>query len=125
MLVYQSFATELLESNEGRRMFDAMGLIGEYMSIESFERAARQARFKTVEVDSIDSEWRELWLESGDRDVIDDLLRVARMRRMQDQLIGRYGKGRFEVIYANALWGIYQLIGKIKPRAYLFAKPYV
>jgi SAM-dependent methyltransferase len=125
MLVYQSFATELLEPIEARRMYDAMGLIGEYMSVESFERAVRQAKFKTLEIDQIDSDWRELWLEGGDRDLIDDLIRVARMRRTQEQLVARYGKGRFEAIYANSLWGVYQLIGKLKPCAYLLSKPYV
>ena len=125
MLVYQSFSTELMETNEGRRMYDAMGLIGEYMSTESFERSARQAKFKTLEVDQINSEWRELWLEGGDRDLIDDLLRVARMQRTQDQLVARYGKGRFETMYANSLWGLYQLTGKLKPCAYLLTKTYV
>lgn len=125
MMVYQSFATELMEPIESRRMCDAMGLIGEYISIDAFERTARQAKFKIQEIDSIDSEWRELWLEGGDRDVIDDLLRVARMRRTQDLLIGRYGKGRFETMYANALWGVYQIIGKLRPAAYLLSRPYV
>lgn len=125
MLVYQSFATELLEQSEARRMFDALGLIGEYSSADSFERVVRQTGFTIEQVDAIDSEWRELWLESGDRAMVDDLLRLARMRRTQDQLISRYGKGRFETMYADALWGIYQLIGKFKPTAYLLRRPYV
>lgn len=122
MLVYQSFATPLLEPVEARRLYDAMGYISEYMTVESFERAARHAKFKVSQVDRINSEWRELWLEGGDRDLIDDLLRVARMRRTQDQLIARYGKGRFEALYCQSLWPVYQLLGKIAPAAYLLTK---
>jgi ubiquinone/menaquinone biosynthesis C-methylase UbiE len=125
MLVYQSFATELLEQSEARRMFDALGLIGEYSNAGSFERVVRQTGFTIEHMDVIDSEWRELWLESGDRGMIDDLLHIARMRRTQDQLISRYGKGRYETMYAEALWGIYQLIGKFKPSAYLLHRPFV
>lgn len=125
MLVYQSFAGDLLEPIEARRMYDAMGLIGEYMSVESFERAVKRAKFKIIEVERIDSEWRELWLESGDQDLMDDLLRVARMRRTEDQLVARYGKGRYEAIYCTALWGVYQMLGKLSPSAYLLHKPIV
>jgi SAM-dependent methyltransferase len=125
MLVYQSFASELLEPAEARRMYDAMGLIGEYMSVDSFERAVRQAKLKIAEVDVIGSEWRELWLEGGDLDLMDDLLRVARMRRTEEQLVARYGKGRYEAIYCTALWGVYQMLGKLVPTAYLLTKPIV
>lgn len=125
MLVYQSFATELLEPLEARRLYDAMGLVGEYMSVESFEREVRRTRFKIGEVEQIGSEWRELWLEGGDRDLLDDLLRVARMRRTQEQLISRYGKGRYEAVVAGSLWGIYQMLGKLCPVVYLLEKPYV
>jgi SAM-dependent methyltransferase len=125
MLVYQSFSTELLEPQEARRLYDAMGLIGEYMSTESFERAIRRAKFKIIETEPVGSEWRELWLEGGDRDLVDDLLRVARMRRTQDPLIARYGKGRYESVYCAALWGIYQMLGKLCPTVYLLEKPIV
>jgi hypothetical protein len=102
-----------------------MGLISEYMSTESFERAIRQAKLRIVEKEPIGSEWRELWLEGGDRDLVNDLLRVARMRRTQDPLIARYGKGRYEAIYCGALWGIYQMLGKLCPAVYLLEKPIV
>jgi hypothetical protein len=125
MLVYQSFSGEMLEPLEARRMYDAMGLIGEYMSIESFEREVRRAKFRVAEVEQIGSEWRELWLEGGDRDLLEDLLRVARMRRTQEQLIARYGKGRYESVIASSLWGIYQMLGKLAPTAYLIEKPIV
>lgn len=125
MLVYQSFATELLEPGEARRLYDAMGLIGEYMSTDSFERAVRQAKLRILDVESIGSEWREFWLEGGDRDLMDDLLRVARMRRTEEPLVARYGKGRYEAIYCGALWGLYQMLGKLRPMVYLLEKPIV
>jgi hypothetical protein len=125
MLVYQSFATELLEPGEARRLYDAMGLIGEYMSTESFERAVRRAKLRIIETETIGSEWRELWLEGGDRDLLNDLLRVARMRRTEELLVARYGKGRYEAIYCGALWGIYQMLGKLCPTVYMLEKPIV
>jgi SAM-dependent methyltransferase len=125
MLVYQTFATELLEPQEARRLYNALAIIGENMNAANFEGHARRAGFVIQSIDRIDSEWRELWAESGDRQLIDELLWIARIRRSRDSLVHRYGHAKVEAQLAGASWGVYQMLGKLCPTVYLLRKPLV
>jgi hypothetical protein len=44
------------------------------------------------------------------------------MRRSETTLVADYGRERYEATYANFLWGIYQMLGKLQPTIYLLAK---
>ncbi len=125
MLVYQTFATELLEPLEARRLYDALAIIGENMNPANFEGYARRAGFTIQKCDQFDSEWRELWAEGGDLQLIDALLWIARIRRSRESLVHRYGKARVEAQLAGATWGVYQMLGKLCPTVYLLRKPLV
>ena len=122
MLVYQTFATELLEPQEAARLYSAVAIVPENMSRPYFESTARQAGFAIASVDEIGSEWREQWLETGDRRTIDDLLRAARLRRRQEELVARYGLATYEAALWGSSWGVYQLLGKLCPTAYVLEK---
>lgn len=122
MLVNQTFGTELLEFNEARRLFRAMALNSESMSPDNFELAARRTGFEVVAKEVVDSEWRERSAESGDGRLERDLLAVARLRRSREALVRHYGSGRFEAMYANHLWSIYQMLGKLQTIAYLLRR---
>jgi SAM-dependent methyltransferase len=123
MLVYQTFATDLCEPKEARRLWRALAIVPENMSRKYFEETAGEAGFAITAVDEIDSEWREFWLESGDRRTEDDLLRAARLRRQETELVARYGRGRYEAALADCVWGAYQLLGKLRPTVYALEKP--
>lgn len=123
MLVYQTFATDALEPREAARLYAALAIVPENMSPATFEETAREAGFAIEQRDVIDSEWRERWLEEGDRRMIEDLLLVARMRRREEALVQRFGRGRYEAEYAGAVWGIYQMLGKLCPTVYVLWKP--
>jgi SAM-dependent methyltransferase len=123
MLVYQTFATDLCEPGEARRLWSAMAMVPENMSRSYFEQNGAGAGFEITAVDEIDSEWREYWLESGDRRTEDDLLRAARLRRRETELVGRYGRDRFEAALGGSVWGVYQLLGKLCPTVYVLEKP--
>jgi SAM-dependent methyltransferase len=123
MLVYQTFATEQCEPDEAARIYRALAMHPENMSRAYFERNARAAGFEVTAVDEIDSEWREYWIENGKRDVLDDLLRIARLRRREDELVARYGRDRYEAALWGSAWGAYQLLGKLCPTAYALEKP--
>jgi ubiquinone/menaquinone biosynthesis C-methylase UbiE len=122
MLVYQTFATELLEPREAERLFSAVAIVLENMSRAHFEETARQARFTIASVDEIRSEWREHWLETGDRRTLDDLLHAARLRRREEELVGRYGRANYEAALWGSTWGVYQLLGKLCPTVYVLEK---
>ena len=124
MLTYQTFGTKLLEPNESRQLTSALAIQGVNLSASHFESGARQAGFRLILTDAIDSEWQEGWLEDGDPRIPNALLKVARMRRMRDSLVQRYGVPRFEAMMAGSLWGVYQLLGKLCPTLHLLRKGY-
>jgi ubiquinone/menaquinone biosynthesis C-methylase UbiE len=123
MLVYQTFATDLCEPKEARRLWIALAIVPENMSRTYFEETASEAGFEITAADEIDSEWREFWLESGDRRTEEDLLRAARLRRRETELVARYGRERYEAALADFVWGAYQLLGKLCPTVYALEKP--
>jgi SAM-dependent methyltransferase len=123
MLVYQTFATERCEPDERARIYRALAMPPENMSSHYFEERARAAGFEILSMDHIDSEWREHWIENGNRDVLDDLLRIARLRRREAELVSRYGRDRYEAALWGSAWGAYQLLGKLCPTVYALEKP--
>jgi ubiquinone/menaquinone biosynthesis C-methylase UbiE len=123
MLVYQTFATDLCEPREARRLWSATAIVPENMSHSYFEQNTAAAGFEITAVDEIDSEWRESWLEAGDLHTVDLLLRAARLRRRETELVAQYGRDRYEAALGGAMWGVYQLLGKLCPTVYLLEKP--
>lgn len=123
MLVYQTFATELLEPREAEQLCSAVAILPESMSRAYFENAARQARLTIASVDEIGSEWRERWLETGDLKTLDQLLRAARLRRREAELVERYGRATYEAALWGSIWGVYQLLGKLCPTVYVLERP--
>lgn len=123
MLVYQTFATELLEPQEAERLFSAVAIVPENMSRAYFEELAREAGFVIASMDEVGSEWREHWLETGDHKTVEHLLRAARLRRREEELVGRYGRASYEAALWGSIWGVYQLLGKLCPTVYVLEKP--
>jgi ubiquinone/menaquinone biosynthesis C-methylase UbiE len=123
MLMYQTFATLELEPREAERMFAALAMRAENMSPAYFEEQAKEAGLAIVTVDEVGSEWREYWLEDGDRRTIDDLLHAARLRRREEELVSRYGRDRYEAALWGSVWSAYQLLGKLRPTVYTLEKP--
>lgn len=122
MLAYQSFATELLEPAEARRLTDPFGLIADNMDTAYWESCARDAGFEIVERDEISGEWREWWEAEGTRKTSESILRASRLVRDQARLIEELGATAYEFAMADQLWGVYQLIGKLCPTIYLLRR---
>lgn len=123
MLVFQTFATPLLEQGEARRLYEIHSIIAENMDPELLEEIATATGFEIETVDEIGSEWREYRVESGMDEIGQDLMTLARMRRAQAELVERFGRNRYEATIANILWGVYLLLGKLGSRIYIFRKP--
>jgi ubiquinone/menaquinone biosynthesis C-methylase UbiE len=122
MMVYQTFATELLEFNEAMRLYRGLAINSESMSQDNFEAYARRCGFEIVTKDIVESEWRERSLESGDPRLLNDMLAISRMRRSREALERHYGQARYEAMMCGCLWSVYQLLGKLEPVAYLLRK---
>ena len=123
MLVYQTFATELLEPQEAERLFSAVAIVPENMSRAYFEELEHEAGFAIASMDEVGSEWREHWLETGDHKTVDGLLRAARLRRREEEFVARYGRACYEAALWGSIWGVYQLLGKLCPTVYVLDKP--
>ena len=46
-------------------------------------------------------------------------MQVSRLRRAKDELLDKLGEVPYRVVYGNALWSIYILIGKLETRLYV------
>lgn len=123
MLIYQTFATPLLEPPEAARLYLPLAIVPANMSTAYFEEVTRHAGFQLMEKDSIGSEWREAWEEDGTHTTATQLLHLARLRRKRDTYITTLGRTLYEVELANCYWGVYQMLGKLCPTCYLLRKP--
>ncbi|MBK8230052.1 MAG: class I SAM-dependent methyltransferase [Candidatus Eisenbacteria bacterium] len=115
MLIFQTFAGPLMEPREAERLYAALAVDPRNMDRAYVEAIAREAGFVVAERDPVGSEWRERRTEDGDPALLDDLLRVARLRRREVLLAAEFGREVYEATYAAALWGIYQMLGKLAP----------
>ena len=123
MLIYNTFATDLMYPGEAERRFAAHGVVPTNLDVDYFEGALRRAGFEILERDVIGTEWREHFEETGNRLTSSHLIRIARMRRARDRLITEVGRKVFEFYLADLHWGVYQMIGKLNPTIYTLGKP--
>jgi ubiquinone/menaquinone biosynthesis C-methylase UbiE len=122
MLIYQTFATELLEAHEAARLYRSLAIVPANMGTPEFEAACADSGLRIVERQVIGSEWREYWEETGARVTAGQLLRIARMHRDREQLIVDLGRDAYDCELANCHWGVYQMLGKLCPMLYILGK---
>lgn len=120
MVIHQVFATSLLEPREARHMYADLAVVPERMSVRGFEDAVEAAGFRIDIVDVIGSEWAEASAEAND--ATNYALQVARLRRAKGRLIDELGEVVYRAMYSNALWSIYQMIGKLESRVYVLRR---
>ncbi len=123
LLLYQTFATDRLEPLERAHLYADLVVAPERMSPEDFEKRALAAGFVIESTDVVGSEWREAWEEDGDGLTSRQLLYAARLIRRSEQLRAELGEADYRVELANALWGVYQMIGKLEPRIFVLRNP--
>ncbi len=123
LLVYQTFATDRLEPREKAQIYAGLAVVPERMVPADFEKRALATGFVIEEIDIVGSEWREASEEDGINLTSRQLLYAARLLRKPAQLRAELGDTNYQVELANALWGVYQMIGKLEPRVYVLRKP--
>ncbi len=121
MLIHHVFATPLMEAGEAQRLYTDSATVPERMAVHGFEQAVLSAGFTIEDVDVIGSEWAEASQEAGSAP--NYLLQVSRLRRTRERLIDELGEHVYRSMYANALYSIYQLIGKLESRVYILRRP--
>lgn len=120
MVVFAVFATPDLHPEEARRLCADAAIVPERLSAEDFEANARAVGFSLERVEILGSEYVEASQEAGTAP--NYLLQVSRLRRARAQLLAELGEVPYRVMYANALWSIYRLIGKLESRVYVLRR---
>jgi SAM-dependent methyltransferase len=120
MLAYVTCSTELLEPREAEALFRAVAVIPESTRPDAIERRAAEAGLKLVSKTELRGEWRERMIEDGTWDPKDNLLRLSRLSRRREELTQRYGAEAVAAYAADGMWGVYQLLGKLRPTVYVW-----
>lgn len=120
MVIHEVFATPLLEPDEARRLCADSATVPERFSVAGFEAAVAATGFEVERLDLVGSEWAEASQEAGTAP--NYMLQVSRLRRAKDRLVEELGEVPYRVMYANALWSIYQMLGKLESRVYVLQR---
>jgi SAM-dependent methyltransferase len=121
-LVYQMFATGLLEPRERMFLFEAMGVVDSSADVASTDAAIAASGLAVVATYEIGSEWGE-WSQERSGKPARNLLRAARLRRRADEYVQRYGQRSYDMMLGDCLWHVYAMLGKLTRRAIVVRKP--
>jgi ubiquinone/menaquinone biosynthesis C-methylase UbiE len=120
MVVHEVFATPTLGHEELMSLCAHVATYPERMAVAGFEAAAQSTGFEIENLEVIGSEWAEASQEAGTAP--NYLLQISRLRRAKERLVDELGEVPYRAMYGNALWSIYQLIGKLESRVYVLRR---
>ena len=118
MLVYTTFVTDRLTTQEAEMMNRHLGNVRANLVEANVERAFAGAGWAIERKDVIGTEWREHLEERGGT-VSRSLLRLSRLRRRRDVLVQRFGQDIYDHVEANLHWDTFQFLGKLLPIVYV------
>lgn len=118
MVAYVTLATDRLEPLERAELVTAAAVLS--FDAGEIEDAAADAGLVLRSREVLGSEWRERMIEDGSWAAAEDLLQIARVSRRRDEFAARYGDGAVEASLGGLLWGVYQMLGKLRPTVYVW-----
>jgi SAM-dependent methyltransferase len=121
MLLFEMFATPWLSEDDAARLWPPVAVVPRNTDPVYFEGCLREAGWEVERVEHVRSEWREFAEESGPGRTSRQLLISARLLRDPERYVAAMGRSEFESELSNALWGVYQMIGKLSARAYVLS----
>jgi ubiquinone/menaquinone biosynthesis C-methylase UbiE len=121
MLAWVTTATGLMESHEAARLFEPLAIEAKSVSRQHLEESFRRAGFVITRHEELGSELIEFYEERDNR-ASRELMRIARMRRMREELTVRWGQARYDSANALYHWTVYHLLGKLSSGYYLLQK---
>ncbi len=120
MVIFEVFATPMLYPEELQSLCRDVATVPARLSVADFEANVAAAGFTVEGLEVLGSEYVEASQEAGTAP--NYLLQVSRLRRARESLIGELGEMPYRVMYGNALWSIYRLIGKLESRIYVLRR---
>lgn len=118
VLVFATFATDLLEGRDAEMMRRHLGNVAGNLDREVVEAAMARAGLHAERVIAIGTEWRE-HAEERTRPMSRALLRLARLRRQRAAVIADHGRDVHDHVEANLHWEVFQVLGKLEPVVYV------
>ena len=124
VLVYQMFATDLLEPREAERLLAVMGCVPASMVPENTEAAIVAAGLRIERCVVLGTEWGEYDQEHTGKPAR-NLLHAARLLRDPERYVQRFGQANYDIALGDCLWHVYRMIGKLSGRIYVLTSPEV
>jgi SAM-dependent methyltransferase len=121
-VIYQMFATSLLEPAEAAFLLPVMGCFPGSMRPENTAAAIDAAGLRVDRCVVLGTQWGEHAQEHTRRPGR-HLLHAARLIRDPDRYITRFGQANYDIKLGDCLWHIYRMIGKLSSRVYLLSAP--
>jgi SAM-dependent methyltransferase len=121
-VVYQMFATELLEPLEAAWLFGALGVVPESTDPARTDEAIAASGLQVDQRLVIGTEFGE-WSQEHRGHPGRKLLHAARLRREPSRYIERFGQSAYEIMLGDSLWHVYALLGKLSRRIYVLSAP--
>jgi SAM-dependent methyltransferase len=118
-VIYQMTATDWLTPAEAARLWPPLGVYAASVDPRRLEAAIAASGLTVGQCIQLGGEWRERDEEDGGGRTCRQLLHVSRLLRDRPAYQQRFGADAYEAMLGNCLWGVYQMIGKLNPRAYL------
>lgn len=120
MVIFEVFATTMLYPEELQQLCADAATVPERMSVAIFETSVAASGFTIESRDVLGSENVEAAQEAGTAP--NYMLQISRLRRAKQSLLEEMGEVPYRVMYANALWSIYRMIGKLESRIYVLRR---
>lgn len=119
MFIYSLFASDLLNPCERERLYGDV-IVPENVERESFEAAVHESGLSIALYEDLGSEFIQWRIERGYRQILSDLLRVARMAQLKKQSVDEDFVKAYDASYHTLYnWDLYRLIGKLHDVVYV------
>jgi ubiquinone/menaquinone biosynthesis C-methylase UbiE len=122
MVIFTTFATDLMEANELEYVCAPIAVQPANLSVKYVEDTFQKSGLMIQDVEVMGGELIEHMDERDGRHG-KELLRIARMVRSRDQFVAQLGEAQYEIVLALYRWGIYLLLGKLSMSIYTLRKP--
>lgn len=121
MVSHVTVATDRMAAFEQAELDASQGTVAASMNRASLERAL-SSHFTVVQKVDLGSQHRQHAIESGDDETLRNLVRASRLMSWPDVYRAEHGDLAYRTALTEALWGVYQLLGKLSSVVYLLRR---
>lgn len=121
MIVHVTVATDRMAPFEQAELDASQGTVAASMQRATLEQAFA-TQFMIEQAVDLGSQHRLEAIESGNDETLANLVRAARLMTWPETYRRGHGDLAYRTALTEALWGVYQLLGKLSPIVYLLRR---